>query len=315
MSNLLNHYKNILTGYKTAVVDDVKDKLFGEYNSNEVLVKNKTFYINVVVLPLAAKNPNFQIGVGIQIANLILNYYGQGYADLQYAIRFERYESEVKSLENCIIIGENEKELSNNIQKYTNEIFFKYCKSGPLGYSSNLEELDKDGKVVAGIYAWNPERASTGNINNGGYDNHGMIRLDHLQKIDALNPLTNNEKAYKHNINLAFLLLHIIGHNALKEGHGDSGSDMGIMVSGSSLGSLLEDIKKEPKSYIPELNHFVDIPLLQLMLKKPINMDYINYNYEDLPNITSGAGQKEWERKYGMNGRYLYAIFNHFKNN
>jgi molybdopterin converting factor small subunit len=35
MSNLLNHYKNILAGYKTAVVDDVKDKLFGEKNQNE----------------------------------------------------------------------------------------------------------------------------------------------------------------------------------------------------------------------------------------------------------------------------------------
>ena len=30
MSNLLDHYRNILAGYKNAVVDDVKQKLFGE---------------------------------------------------------------------------------------------------------------------------------------------------------------------------------------------------------------------------------------------------------------------------------------------
>ena len=34
MSNLLDHYRNILAGYKNAVVDDVKEKLFGEEQSS-----------------------------------------------------------------------------------------------------------------------------------------------------------------------------------------------------------------------------------------------------------------------------------------
>jgi hypothetical protein len=262
--------------------------------------------INVVVLPRAWQNTNFSIKNAINLANVALQWYGGGYPQLSNMIRLKLYTERPKSLKNCIIIGQDHIELEENIAKYTNERWAIHCRKTTKIDSNGVNLIQPEGKKE-----WNPETSSDLVGNNFG-GNYGIIRLDHMKFKTEGNPFDDTPVG-----NLAFVLLHVLGHNSSDSLHEEKEeTQMGIMTDGEYISSLLN----KAGEYIsrPEFeNYEKNSRIITAIFQRPKNMNFVFLTQEKFSaptkKYTSGKSNVDINGYYGANAKYLYNLFNNLK--
>jgi hypothetical protein len=279
------------------------DALFGKKNNKEENTTKKLpiIYYEVVIFPKAQQNINFDVNIAISIVNMVLRRYTKNYVIgednfLKYKIEFRKYIGNAKKMRKTVFIGQNHIELKESLKAYVSAEFYQYCGT-MLSYDSTLKAPD-------GSMAWYPEVASTIPA-QGGSDCLGVIRLDHLGINSLYNELVYGVP-YSHNVNLAFLILHILGHNVTNSGHGSN--DTGIMASGSLINKELRDAQ----DLIHSENSSVPPPMWEIILAKPNDISYVGKLINELFATTSPDAPL-WASKYGINGNFIYDLFNKFK--
>ena len=225
--SLLDKYRNILAGYKTAVIDDVKKKIFGDNNVEESEPsKHRPYHTIMVIAEPNSKYPQFDVSKAIALANNSLIQMG-----LFDNIRFDKAGSYAPS--GTILIGDSWQFIKGKVT------VLKDMAPGRFHTSIDYFASDNNTTII--------ETSTTTPPRDGDKSpNHlGLIRLDLVASFGEKDILLSEpkERTREDSIyHLAYIFLHIITHNANVT---HAGFDCGVMLASDFLKNVIASVATE----------------------------------------------------------------------